>query len=125
MQRLFAGTPRHTDGTLTKNNLWREAEVSRATMNRAVDILAEWDARVADSPVGIAVRRRDEELEQLRGRLRDSHRERRKLQDQLDAAATVIAALHTENTALRRQAADARARIVPLARTTSGDRRLR
>jgi hypothetical protein len=58
MQRLFAGTPRHTDGTLTEDNFRREAQVSRATMNRAVDIFAEWDARVADSPAGVAVRHR-------------------------------------------------------------------
>ncbi|MGI5519847.1 hypothetical protein ACQEUX_02660 [Micromonospora sp. CA-259024] len=50
----------------------------------------------------------------MRGRLRTSHLERRKLQDQLDAAATVIAALHTENAALRQQAVNSSARIVPL-----------
>ncbi|MFC6015652.1 hypothetical protein ACFP2T_05545 [Plantactinospora solaniradicis] len=50
MQRLFTGVPQHTDGTLTKNNLWREARGSRATMNRATDILAEWDAHVSESP---------------------------------------------------------------------------
>ncbi|GID58100.1 hypothetical protein [Actinoplanes couchii] len=121
MQRLFAGKPQHTDGTLTKNNLWREAQVSRATMNRAVDILAEWDALLADSPAGVAVRRRDEEIEHLRSRLRDSHRERRQLQEQLDAAATVIAALHTENTVLHRQAANTRSRVVPLSRTSGRD----
>jgi hypothetical protein len=114
MERLFNGEPQHTDGKLTKNNLWREAQVSRATMNRAADLLAEWDARVSESPAGIAVRQRDEELEQLRSRLRASHLERSKLQDQLDAAATVIAALHTENAALRRQATNSSARIVPL-----------
>jgi chromosome segregation ATPase len=121
MQRLFAGTPQHTDGTLTKNNLWREAQVSRATMNRAVDILAAWDARVAVSPAGVAVRQRDEELEHLRSRLRDSHRERRQLQDQLNAAATVIAALYNENTVLRRQGGDAPARLVLLSRTRNSD----
>ena len=47
MQRLFAGKPQRTDGRLTKENLWREAQVSRATMNRARPILAEWDARIA------------------------------------------------------------------------------
>ncbi|GIE81992.1 hypothetical protein Aph02nite_79420 [Actinoplanes philippinensis] len=116
MQRLFNGRPLHTDGTLTKNNLWREAQVSRATMNRAADILAEWDARAGDSPTGLAVRRRDEQLEKLRERLRASTLERRTLQAQLDAAATVIAALHTENTALRRQATDASSHLVPFRR---------
>jgi hypothetical protein len=114
MERLFNGEPQHTDGKLTKNNLWREAQVSRATMNRAVDVLAEWDARASDSPAGAAAQQRDEEAKQLRSSLRASHLERRKLRDQLDAAATVIAALHTENAALRRQAANSSARIVPL-----------
>lgn len=44
MTRLLAGRPERTDGRLTKENLWREAQVSRATMNRAQDLLAEWDA---------------------------------------------------------------------------------
>ncbi|MEV4283517.1 hypothetical protein [Actinoplanes xinjiangensis] len=47
------------------------------------------------------------------------------MQDQLDAAATVIAALHAENITLRRQTADTRARIVPLACTAIGDGRRR
>ena len=113
MERLFTGVPQHTDGTLNKNNLARSSG-EPSNHERAVDILAEWDARVSDSPAGLAARRRDEQLDQLRSRLRASHLERRKLQDQLDAAATVIAALHTENVAVRRHAADTRARIVPL-----------
>ena len=39
--------PLHTDGALTKENLAREAQVSHATVHRAEDILAEWDAKVA------------------------------------------------------------------------------
>ncbi|MEY9877903.1 hypothetical protein ABH931_007427 [Streptacidiphilus sp. MAP12-33] len=50
MDRLFAGAAQNTDGKLTENNLWREAGVSRATMNRAPEILAEWDRRVSESP---------------------------------------------------------------------------
>ncbi|MFC5203799.1 hypothetical protein [Streptomyces kaempferi] len=45
MSRLLAGQPQHTDGALTKENLAREAGVSHATVHRATDILAEWDAR--------------------------------------------------------------------------------
>ncbi|MEV8204232.1 hypothetical protein AB0P40_02120 [Streptomyces sp. NPDC079189] len=41
MERLLSGRPEHTDGKLTKNNLCREARVSRATLNRATDILTE------------------------------------------------------------------------------------
>ncbi|MFI9584800.1 hypothetical protein ACIHCQ_23820 [Streptomyces sp. NPDC052236] len=41
MQRLFGGR-------LTKENLWREAQVSRATMSRATTILTEWDNHIAE-----------------------------------------------------------------------------
>ncbi|MFI9255199.1 hypothetical protein [Streptomyces sp. NPDC053069] len=34
MERLFAGRPTCTDGRLVKENLYRDAGVSRATMNR-------------------------------------------------------------------------------------------
>jgi hypothetical protein len=50
----------------------REAQVSRATTNRASDILAEWDARVSDSPAGTAARKRDDELDRLRQSLKAS-----------------------------------------------------
>jgi hypothetical protein len=104
MARLFNGEPVRTDGKLTKNNLWREAEVSRATMNRAAAVVAEWDSRVGDSPAGAAARERDEELDDLRSRLNGSRRECRSLQDRVDAASTVIAALMAENAVLRSRA---------------------
>jgi hypothetical protein len=44
MTRLFDGRPERTDGALTISNLAREAGVSRATANRAVDLLAEFRA---------------------------------------------------------------------------------
>ncbi|MEU0884056.1 hypothetical protein ABZ345_36135 [Lentzea sp. NPDC005914] len=47
MHRLLTGAACRTDGRLTKQNLWKEAGVSRATMNRAHTILAEWDDHVA------------------------------------------------------------------------------
>ncbi|MBM0274026.1 hypothetical protein [Micromonospora tarensis] len=115
MQRLLAGAPNHTDGRLTKNNLCREAQVSRATMNRARDILAEWDTRVSDSPAAVTARKCDDELDRLRRDLTASRTRFRELQDQLDAAATVIAALAAENAAMRRQAADSAIRsVIPL-----------
>ncbi|WP_078495477.1 hypothetical protein [Streptomyces viridosporus] len=52
MERLLSGRPQHTDGKLTKNNLCREAGVSRVTMHRAAKILTEWDARTATSSAG-------------------------------------------------------------------------
>jgi hypothetical protein len=47
MARLLAGEPLHTDGALTKENLAREAKVSHASVHRAEEVLAEWDAKVA------------------------------------------------------------------------------
>lgn len=52
MERLLSGRPQHTDGKLTKNNLCREAGVSRVTRHRAAKILTEWDARTATSSAG-------------------------------------------------------------------------
>jgi hypothetical protein len=40
--------PQRSDGRLIKDNLWKEAGLSRATMNRAIRILAEWNTRVAE-----------------------------------------------------------------------------
>jgi hypothetical protein len=117
MQRLFIGKPQHTDGRLTKNNLWREAGVSRATMNRATEILAEWGARAADSPTGTLQHQHNHQITELRGKLRHTRAECRRLQDHVDAAATVITTLLAENVALREQIAKPSAAVVPLSRT--------
>lgn len=116
MERLLSGKPNRTDGALTKNNLWREAGVSRATMNRATSVLAEWDSRVDESPATALDRQRREELSEVRGKLRKSRQECRELQDQVDAAATVIAALLAENAAFREQLAKRSAAVIPLDR---------
>jgi len=117
MHRLLAGTPQHTDGRLTKKNLCREAQVSRATMNRAGDILAAWDAQIGSSPARTAAQRRDDDPGHLKQDLKASRARCHELQDHLDAAATVIAALAAENDALRRQNADTASRVVvPLRR---------
>ena len=47
MARLLAGEPLHTDGALTKENVAREAKVSHASVHRAEEVVAEWDAKVA------------------------------------------------------------------------------
>ena len=44
MARLLDGRPERTDGAFTVSNLAREAGVSRATANRAIDLLAEFRA---------------------------------------------------------------------------------
>jgi hypothetical protein len=99
MQRLLAGQPRRTDGALTKNNLYAEAGVSRATMNRAASILAEWDAAVHKRPSRHD--QADEVTLQLRRDLRKSQDAARDLRSDLNTAATVIQALYAENVNLR------------------------
>ncbi|MEU6557982.1 hypothetical protein ABZ915_48535 [Streptomyces sp. NPDC046915] len=46
MERLLANKHARTDGGLIKENLYKEAGVSRATMKRARAILTEWDQRM-------------------------------------------------------------------------------
>jgi chromosome segregation ATPase len=71
-------------------------------MNRAAEVLAEWDARVAGHgrrTPGEA--RRDTDLEKAEKKLKAKTAESAELRKRLDAAATVIAALHHDNQALR------------------------
>ena len=114
MDRLLAGRPQRTNGRLIKDNLWKEADLSRATMNRATRILAEWNSRVnACDAFTPAEARKNDEITTLRGKLADKTRECTQLHHQLDAAATAIAALHHDNTLLR-QELDQRGRVVAL-----------
>lgn len=117
MARLFAGKPQRTDGRLTKQNLWAEAGVSRATMNRATAILAEWDTHLAEhgsTTPGEA--RRDEEIAELRRKLAAATKENTALKKQLGAAASAIAALHHDNTLLREELAVPSGTVTPLRR---------
>lgn len=102
MERLLAGQPLHTDGALTKENLAREAKVSHATVHRAEEILAEWDAKVARpvlrTPGEVS---RDETIAELRKQLREAKARTTEAQGKLDALATVTANLYFENKALR------------------------
>lgn len=116
MERLFTGRPTRTDGKLTKNNLWREAGVSRATMNRATVVITEWDRRVRQSPASRRDQQQTDEIARLRSQLKANRHERQRLQDQVDAAASVIAVLLAENAALREQAAKRSAVVIPLDR---------
>lgn len=111
MQRLLSGKSRRTDGALTKNNLYLEAGVSRATMNRASDILTRWDLAVGDrssndhpEDAGELQHRRD---------LRKSQEAARALRADLNAAATVIQALYAENVSLREKLARLQKKNVP------------
>ncbi|MFD8740814.1 hypothetical protein ACFV06_38680, partial [Streptomyces sp. NPDC059618] len=69
MERLLAGTAERTDGRLIKANLYREAGVSRATMNRATTVLEEWSRRVDGTQP------RDHEIEALRRTLTEQRAE--------------------------------------------------
>ncbi|MDL2081600.1 hypothetical protein QNN03_34750 [Streptomyces sp. GXMU-J15] len=104
MTRLFEGRPQRTDGRLTKENLYKEAQVSRATMNRAHAILAEWDAHLAahgKATPGEA--KRDATIADLKKRLTKKTQECTLLEKKLKAAHTAIAALFHDNEALRQQ----------------------
>lgn len=102
MERLLAGTAQRTDGRVIKENLYREAGVSRATMNRAGSVLEEW-ARRADGQ-----QPRDKEIEELKRKLTEQRTEARRLrariqdlESQLTIAATAVSELHIENQLLR------------------------
>ncbi|MFM9458172.1 hypothetical protein [Streptomyces europaeiscabiei] len=102
MARLLAGEPLHTNGALTKENLAREAQVSHATVHRAEDILAEWDAQVARpvlrSPGEVE---RDETIAKLRKQLREARTQITEVQGKFDALAAVTANLYKENLSLK------------------------
>ncbi|MCL7369589.1 hypothetical protein [Streptomyces ardesiacus] len=124
LARLLDGEPQQTDGALTKENLAREAGVSHATVHRATDILAEWNARVPQ-PVRRtpSERARDETITTLRTQLAEARQSARQLQGQLDALATVTAHLYAENRTLRRRQGsqvDASARRIPFAPAAFG-----
>ncbi|QTI87215.1 hypothetical protein [Streptomyces sp. AgN23] len=115
MQRLFDGKPQHIDGGLTKEKLWREAQVSRAIMNRATAILTEWDSHIAEhgtTTPGEA--RRDNEITRLRRKLAEKTRECTAISRRLEAAAIAIAVLHDDNTQLRQELAADGGRVTPL-----------
>ncbi|RZE59688.1 hypothetical protein C0Q98_14350 [Streptomyces albidoflavus] len=104
MQRLLAGEPVRTDGALTKENLAREAGVSHATVHRAGDILAEWDAKVPRQVLRTPGEvRRDEDIDTLCRQLREAKQQITELNGKLDALATVAANLYQENQTLRRK----------------------
>ena len=121
MERLLAGAPLRTDGRLIKENLYREAEVSRATMNRATAVLEEWNRRVDGTQP------RDKEIENLKRQLTERRSEIRQLrtrvkelEGQLTIAATAVAELHVENELLRGE--DQTRNVSPM-RPTSTNRR--
>ncbi|MFJ4673306.1 hypothetical protein [Kitasatospora purpeofusca] len=104
MTRLLEGRPQRTDGRLTKENLYKEAQVSRATMNRGKAILAEWDAHLAvHGKTTSGEAKRDATIADLKKRLTKKTQECTLLENKLKAAHTAIAALFHDNEALRQQ----------------------
>ncbi|QIZ37881.1 hypothetical protein [Saccharopolyspora sp. ASAGF58] len=104
MRRLLDGTPTRTDGALTKENLAREAGVSHATVHRAEAVLADWNTHVPRPIIRTASEtRRDQTIDDLRGKLREANQQITTLNGKLDALAAVTANLYRENQALRRQ----------------------
>lgn len=102
MSRLLSGCGTITDGRLTKNNLHREAGVSRATMNRATRILDEWNAAVeSPQPWDTELTTRDDTIKELRAALTKLRTEIADLEAKVVAATTIIASLHQENQELR------------------------
>ncbi|WP_190264632.1 hypothetical protein [Glutamicibacter nicotianae] len=102
MERLLTGRPERTDGRLIKENLYKEAGVSRATMNRAANILVEWENKSAGP------RPRDRIIEQLKEAerkhtttIKNLRQKIRMLESQLTATSTTIGELYVENQILR------------------------
>ncbi|MFH8384719.1 hypothetical protein ACH4E7_27900 [Kitasatospora sp. NPDC018058] len=120
MARLLAGQPTNSDGTLTKENLAREAGVSHATVHRAEAVLADWDAQVTAPVLRTPGEvKRDETIAELKKRLREETARAGALQAKLDALATVTANLYHENLSLKGQLTKQRtAKVAPL--PTSG-----
>ncbi|WP_414942724.1 hypothetical protein [Amycolatopsis sp. cmx-11-51] len=104
MDRLLAGRPQRIDGRLVKDDLWKEAGVSRAAMNRAHRVMADWNTRVTEcGGMTPGEARKNDELTQLRAKLAERTRECALLNHRLDAAGPAIAALHHDNTLLRQE----------------------
>lgn len=102
MERLLTGTAVRTDGRLIKENLYREAGVSRATMNRTRSVLDAWSGHVDSAQP------RDKQIEGLKYQLTEQRAEVRRLRkriQELDAQLTVasiaVSELHVENQLLR------------------------
>lgn len=115
MTRPLNGQPLHSDGALSKENLAREAQVSHATVHRAEEVLAEWDARIARPVVRTPGEvRRDETIAELRCQPGGATSRATELQGKLDALATVTANLYSENLELKKASVKGQGRITAL-----------
>lgn len=98
MERLLTGKSKRTDGRLIKSNLHVEAGVSRATMNRATAVLADWNAAVGieASPRDAHLIQLQETVSRLKRTIADLRRDKTQLERKNQAAVTVIAELNAQ-----------------------------
>lgn len=103
MERLLAGQPARTDGRLTKANLHVEAGVSRATMNRAAAVIADWNAVVGaeSAPRDAQVVELQETVSKLKQTIAKLRQHNSDLEHRNRAAVTVIAELYAQLRASR------------------------
>jgi uncharacterized coiled-coil DUF342 family protein len=125
MERLLAGAPERSDGELDVTTLAREAGVSRATANRAAEVLAEFrhrveERRAAEDPAR-TVREENAALKRELAALRQQHhREVQELRAGLNTLAQRVQALALENDELR-AAPDGRGRLRLVPATRGGE----
>jgi chromosome segregation ATPase len=103
MQRLLEGQSKRTDGRLTKANLHVEAGVSRATMNRADAVIAEWNTAVGtnSAPRDAQLVKMQETVSNLKQTLAKLRQHNTELERRNQAAVTVIAELNAQLRASR------------------------
>ena len=103
MQRLLAGKSKRTDGRLTKANLHIEAGVSRATMNRAAEVIADWNAAVGTkwAPRDAHLVELQETVAKLKQAIAKLRQHNTELERRNQAAVTVIAELNAQLRASR------------------------
>jgi hypothetical protein len=102
MDRLLGGTAERTDGALTFENLHTEAGVSRsrATMNRSNTVIRFRERIEGSDRRSPECRSHDQLISQMGTELKHRQAELTEANRRLDAAATVILALHRENQTL-------------------------
>ena len=103
MQRLLAGQSKRTDGRLTKTNLHIEAGVSRATMNRAAAVIAEWNSTVGtqSAPRDAQVIELQDAVCKLKQTIAKLRQHNTELERRNQVAVTVIAELNAQLRATR------------------------
>lgn len=123
MDRLLAGEPQHSDGSLTVASLAREARISRATAYRATEALETFRQRVDECTSGPDVPATlRERIRELQGELREARRARHEeitdLRRSVDTLAQQVQALTLDNERLRAELARCSGLVVlPVAET--------